>query len=288
MTEQNGIYRFEVGSLDLTMISDGNIPMSSDIFPTINAEQFHSTLNKAGIATETYPSDVNAFVLNINGAIHLIDAGGGKGTAPTLGNLSSRLAVAGYSPDQVQTLMVTHLHPDHIGGAITESGAVFSNAEMILMETEYAFWTNAENKAKAGDDGLPFFEAAASAIDAYKNNLRLISGETDVLTGVTAIPLPGHTPGHCGFMISSDNDDLLIWSDIIHMPYLQFDNPNITVAFDVDPQQAINTRLKVLDQAETDQLKIAGMHLLFPAVGQIERVPNGGYQLISDSINTRC
>ena len=285
MTEQDSIYRFNVGSFKLTMISDGSIPMPSNIFPTIDAKQFHSALDKAGITTQTYPSDVNVFVLEINDTVHLIDAGGGKDVAPTLGNLASRLDLAGYSPDQVQTLLVTHLHPDHIGGAVTENGAVFSNAEMILMEAEHAFWTNTENKAKAGDDGLPFFNAATSTIHAYKDNLRLISGETDVMTGVTAIPLPGHTPGHCGVMISSDNDNLLIWSDIVHMPYLQFENPNITIAFDVDPQQAIETRLKVLDQAETDQLKIAGMHLCFPAVGHVERIPSGGYRLISDPIN---
>jgi len=282
MREDDGIHSFDVGSIKLTMIADGVIPLPAEIFPTLDEDVFRSTLSRVGVSSDTFPAAVNAFVIEIDETVHLVDAGAGSTIAPTLGKVSERLGTAGYAPEQIQSLIVSHLHPDHIGGAVSEGRAVFPNAEMIVSETEHAFWTDPDNRANAPEDSQPFFDMATGAINAYEDRLRLLSGEADVITGITALPLPGHTPGHCGFAISSGRDNLLIWADIVHMQHLQFNDPEVYLAFDVDPEQAVATRKKVLDQVAVDNLAIAGMHLLYPGTGQVEKKTSGGYQFIQD------
>ncbi|MEX0339703.1 MAG: MBL fold metallo-hydrolase [Arenibacterium sp.] len=276
MTSQDGTHSFKVGDFKLTMISDGFFPMTADVWPTIDDTRFQATLADAGLAAGVYESAVNAFVLDTGSEVHLIDAGGGA-MAPSLGKLPERLAAAGYSPDQIQSLIITHLHPDHIGAATDEAGAVFKNAEMVVSEADHGFWTNPDTRAAAPDEAKPFFDMAVGAVTAYDDRLRLISGEADIMTGVTAVPLPGHTPGHFGLALSSGGEDILIWSDIVHMQYLQFAEPEITIAFDIDPEQAVATRKKVLDQVATDNLRIAGMHLRHPGLGRVEKRASGGF-----------
>lgn len=281
MSKADGINAFMVGDIKVTMIGDGFMPATSDILPTVDEDQFQAALKDAGLPAGTYPNAINAFVLEIGGAVHLIDAGG-AGMMPSVGLLAERLPQAGYSADQVKSLIVTHLHPDHILGATNDDGAAFPNAEMIVSEADHAFWTNPDIKAGAPDEAKMYFDMAVGAVNAYGDRLRLFSGDADVMTGVTAVPLPGHTPGHCGMAISSNGEDLLIWSDIVHMQYLQFADPDVTVAFDIDPDAAAATRKKIFDQVATDRLRIAGMHLQYPGVGYVEKAGSGGYRLVHD------
>jgi glyoxylase-like metal-dependent hydrolase (beta-lactamase superfamily II) len=129
--------------------------------------------------------------------------------------------------------------------------------------------------AKAPNEAKPFFQAAQAALKAYDGRLRRIGKDGEATKGITAMHLPGHTPGHTGFVVASGNASLLIWGDIVHSATLQFAKPDWAIAFDVDQDTAIATRRRVLDMTATDRLRIAGMHLPFPGVGHVAKAGDG-------------
>ncbi len=271
MTSNSGYHQFNVGDLKVTMVSDGFFPMTADVLPTVDDDKLQDVLATAGLPAGIYESAVNAFIIDDGKDVHLVDAGG-AGMVDSLGKLTENMAAAGYTPDQVKSLIVTHLHPDHIGGAVVDGKAAFPNAEMVVSADDHGFWTNPDIKAGAPDDAKPFFEMAAGAVDAYSDRLKLIGDNKEVAPGVTSVSLPGHTPGHTGFILSSGNETLMLWADIVHMQYLQFDDPSVSLVFDIDPDLAVATRRKVLDQVATDNMKVAGMHLRHPGIGHVEKV----------------
>ncbi len=280
-------HKVQVGDISVTMVSDGFFPANSDIFPDVDADRLKSALDVAGVHSDApevppggYESAVNGFIIETGGKVHLIDAGG-AGMSPTLGKLTQNMAAAGYHPDQVESLIVTHLHPDHIGGAAADGKAVFKNAEMVLSAADHGFWTNEDIINGAPDDAKPYFMMANAAVDAYSDRLRLIGDNDVVCPGVTSIALPGHTPGHTGFMVSSGNETLMIWADIVHQQDLQFDDPTVSLIFDIDAEQAMKTRQRVFDQVATDNQRIAGCHLRIPAVGHVERA-NESFRFVSE------
>jgi glyoxylase-like metal-dependent hydrolase (beta-lactamase superfamily II) len=172
-------------------------------------------------------------------------------------------------------VLATHLHPDHVGGLIDDQGrAVFPNAELVVHEAEPRFWNDDTVMANAPDDMKAFVTLARTTMAAYGNRMRQVS-QGEVLPGITAVPAPGHTPGHTGWLLSSGGDSLLIWGDIVHMPGVQFARPDVGVGFDVDGAQAIATRQRIMDMAATDRLRVAGMHLDFPAFGHVARTGQG-------------
>ena len=173
----------------------------------------------------------------------------------------------GVKNDDISDIIATHLHPDHIGGMISETGEqVFKNAGLTLTQDEYSFWNKKENFINnPGDQNLPL-----DVLNAYSGNLNLISGDGDMGLGLSAIDLPGHTAGHIGVMISSGNDQFAIAGDIIHAQYLQINNPEIGVVFDQDPDLARKSRRRILDMLASEKTMFSGGHLLSPALGYIE------------------
>jgi glyoxylase-like metal-dependent hydrolase (beta-lactamase superfamily II) len=194
---------------------------------------------------------------------------------PGLGKLPDNLAAAGLDAGAVDMVFITHLHPDHANGLLDGEGKpAFANAEVVLTEKEYAFWHDDGMLSQAPAEKKPFFESARKAVKAYGNRVRRMK-EGEIIPGLTAIPAPGHTPGHAMVQIASGKETLLVWGDIIHTAALQMPHPEWAIAFDTDPDQAIATRKAVLDQVAADGTKIAGMHLDFPGIGHISRTKAG-------------
>lgn len=273
--QPTGAHHLAVGDVLVTAINDGYLEGAFDYMVYIDAaeaEQMYISGHRIAPPRIT----VNTFLVDLGGRLVLIDGGCGSGMGPTLGAFAGNLAALGIPPESVDVILATHLHPDHVGGLVTETGQpVFPNAELIVHAAEPAFWQNDANAARAASEfEQMFFRLARSTLDAYRGRLRTTQGG-EVVPGVSVVPEPGHTPGHCGWLISSGGDQLLIWGDIVHMPGVQFARPDAGMAFDVDAAQARATRQRIFDMAATDRLRVAGMHLDFPAFGHVARAGEG-------------
>jgi glyoxylase-like metal-dependent hydrolase (beta-lactamase superfamily II) len=203
--------------------------------------------------------------------------------------LQRNLAATGIAPGEIDTVLMTHLHPDHSNGLATAEGtAAFPNAELAMHADEHAYWTSAEAEAEVArsGQGVPtggaYFPMAKRQMAPYADRMRFFGGGQEVFPGVTAMHFPGHTPGHCGFLIASGGQSLLIWGDIVHLPEVQVPRPDVTILFDVDPPQAAATRRRVFDMVATEKTHIAGMHLHFPGTAHLGREGNG-YRLFPEA-----
>ena len=265
LAQVEGVARRKVGNLEVVALLDGRIALQPGVFSGATDEEIASLLG--GSAVDGF---INAFVVTGADGPVLVDAGAGGLTGPTAGRLASLLAQAGIDPTAITTFYATHLHPDHIGGLVGDGALALPNAQMVVHEDELAFWTNDEIMKQAGEGAAPFFQAARGAVASFGDRVATFTGE-EVPGPLTAMPLPGHTPGHTGFRVSDGDAQLLLWGDIIHAPALQFPRPAITIQFDVDASAAEATRKRVLDMAVADNVTVAGMHLVFPAIGQVEK-----------------
>lgn len=274
-TQVPAFYRHSVGEFEVIALNDGVLELSPSLYPAADQAEAKERLASAHRLREGVPTAVNAYAVNTGEALVLIDTGTASAMGPTLGKLPANLTAAGIEPATVDTVFITHLHPDHANGLIDAQGqAVFANAELVLTEKEYAFWHDDGMLAKAPDGAKPFFLAARSAVKPYASRIRKIT-EGEIAPGLTALPAPGHTPGHTMVRVTSGKDALLIWGDIVHTAALQFAHPEWAISFDTDMNEAITTRKKVFDQVASDGVMIAGMHLDFPGIGHISRTKEG-------------
>lgn len=270
---------YRVGALTVTPLRDGLFPLEPRMMPAAESPAGRALLQGAGLSADgPSPEPVNAFLIR-RGARHwLLDAGCGTVFGPGFDRVTAALAAEGVRPDQVETIWLSHLHADHVGGLLTpERLARFANAELVVQAREVAYWTDAGARASAPAALRPMFETAQAVLAAYRARTRHVSGEAELAPGIHALPLPGHTPGHMGVLIADGADRLLIWGDIVHSRLLQMPHPDWTVIWDTDPAEAIATRRRVLDRAATEGLSVTGMHLA--ARGRIERT-DAGYALV--------
>lgn len=270
---------YRVGALTVTPLRDGLFPLEPRMMPAAESPAGRALLTGAGLSGDgPSPEPVNAFLIR-RGARHwLLDAGCGTVFGPGFDRVTAALATEGVRPDQVETVWLSHLHADHVGGLLTPGRlARFANAELVVQEREVAYWTDAGARAAAPAALRPMFETAQAVLAAYRDRIRRVSGEAELAPGIHALPLPGHTPGHMGVLIADGADRLLIWGDIVHSRLLQMPRPDWTVIWDTDPAEAIATRRRILDRAATEGLSVTGMHLA--ARGRIERT-DAGYTLV--------
>jgi glyoxylase-like metal-dependent hydrolase (beta-lactamase superfamily II) len=271
-----GAYRMAVGDIEVTALLDGYLDVGRDIMPTAEAGERDTLLRENFDGREQLRLDVNAYLVNTGDELVLIDTGTGDIFGPTLGKLPAQLEAAGIGPDRIDLIALTHMHPDHIGGMVTKEGdAVFPNAAVAVSETDQAFWTSEETLAALPDQFKGFVHQARAVSKAYGERMDLFSGAADIAPGISAVPLPGHTPGHTGMRISSGAAQLVIWGDIVHVPALQFDRPEWTIAFDVDPAEAAASRARILDELASDRVMVGGMHLWFPGFGHVAKQATG-------------
>jgi glyoxylase-like metal-dependent hydrolase (beta-lactamase superfamily II) len=279
-----GVQRLKVGDFEVTAILDGHIDLPLSLFPKADAAGVKRLQDEAFVpASDSVRGAINTYVVNTGDRLVLVDSGSGALMGPTAGKFADNLRAAGLDPAAIDTILVTHLHPDHIGGLFSKEGAaLFPKAEMAVHEADIGFWTNAEIMAKVPDDVKPFFVAAQASLKAYGARLRRIGADGEVVKGISSMHLPGHTPGHTGYRVTSGNGDLLIWGDIVHAAVLQFARPDWALAFDTDQDRAIVTRKKVFDMASTDRVQIAGMHLPYPGIGHVAKAAEGYRYVKSD------
>lgn len=270
-------YRTTVGRAQVTALADGSLTLEYGLFPEAERREAERLVEAAHRSKDTIPGAVNGFLVD-TGRLVLVDAGGGSALGPTAGRLLANLAAAGVGPERVETVLLTHLHPDHAGGLIGPGGAAaFPNAEVVVSEAEHAFWTDDGVLARVPEDAKPFFQLARASIAPYARagRLRRFVPGREVVPGITSVDAPGHTPGHTLYRVVSENETLLIWGDIVHVPALQFARPDWGIAFDVDRARAAQTRRRVFDAVAADRERVAGMHIGFPGLGHVNRADGG-------------
>jgi glyoxylase-like metal-dependent hydrolase (beta-lactamase superfamily II) len=277
-----GVERTRVGSITVTALSDGYLQLDPTQLIGLGERDAQALLDAALVDPARIVADVNAYVVDTGREVHMIDAGTGPIFGPTLGDLPDALALAGYAPRDIGKLIVTHLHGDHVGGAFSEAGATFPNAEMHLGAAEHSFFHNDGLRSAATEEFRQFIDLARAATSAYADRLALFDAGATVAPGVTAVGLPGHTQGHTGFLIDDGGESLLIWGDVTVMTAVQFARPDVSMVFDTDPVLAAETRATLMDRVLSDRQRIAGMHLPFPGFGHLER-HGDGYRFVADA-----
>lgn len=280
-TQIPALYHRRIGDILVTAVCDGYLDAPFEVIRNMAPEEADGILT--GCCRPSPPRiSVNCFLIRAGGRTALVDTGSGDTMGPTLGGLTALLNETGVAPGDIDTILLTHMHPDHSNGLTSPSGErLFPGAQLVVAEDEVRHWHDDAAMARADErQRTRYFEASRFQSAPYLD--RIVPAKGEVFPGVTALPLPGHTPGHTGYLVASDGEVLLIWGDICHLPDIQVRRPEVTMIFDSDPDQAVATRRRALDMVAADRLLVAGMHIHFPGFAHVVR-QGDAYELIPES-----
>ena len=277
-----GSYRFQVGSICCTVLSDGYFSFPTRwFFPNADPDELTRALERRRLPQESVLSPYTCLLIETGRHVVLVDTGAGN-SSPTSGALVARLEMAGICPRHVDTVVLTHAHPDHIGGAIDAIGRpAFPNARYVLSEIEWEFWTAARTDLRSlrlpEDLKCTMDIAARRCLGALRFQIEPIDGESEIVPGVRAIPAPGHTPGHLAILLSSEDRHLLNVGDAAVHP-LHLEQPDWENGFDLSGGLAITTRRDLVERAAEEKMHLMAFHFPFPSVGRVNRRAGGGWE----------
>jgi len=271
--------RRKVGKIEVFALMDGYIG-----FPTAMLAGFDPAVAEASANAARKPFDpvtltlgINAYLIRTKDRVIAVDTGAPAAMAPTVAGWAGALAAAGFAPDDIDTVFLTHLHPDHVGGLsdLASGAAVLPKVQLVAAEADWAFTHDAAIYAALPREVQGFFDLSRAMVAPYDANKTLIAAGAEIAPGLTTVALPGHTPGHLGLRVDSGSESLLIWGDLLHATAFQFARPDWAFAFDTDAALAVATRKATLDMVTADGMMVAGMHLDFPGFGHVEKAGEG-------------
>jgi glyoxylase-like metal-dependent hydrolase (beta-lactamase superfamily II) len=276
-----GFVRYKVGSAEVTALYDGiwEKPHDPAFVANASVDDVRNAMVKAGLPADFVSIPFTVIVVKNGGKTILCDSGTGGQVQPTAGRLMTNMKAAGIDPTKIDTILISHFHPDHIFGLMEKdtNKPVYPNTEIIVSDAEYKFWTD-----PAVIDRLPEARKGLArriqAVFPTWKNLRQVEGEPEVAPGIRFVSSPGHTPGHRAFHLSSGSSQLMISNDTAYVPALVVVHPEWHGAYDQDVNLAEASRRKLLDRVVADKLMICGYHFPFPAAGHIQK-DGAGYAL---------
>ncbi len=281
---QPKFYRFKLGEFEITTISDSDVFIDGP-FPLIGANasepDVHALMRDNLLPERKYQPGFTPTIVNTGKQLILLDAGNGANgfvPRPNGGWLAAQLGPAGFKPEDIDVVALSHGHPDHVGGIIDNGKPLFPNARYVIGQIEHDFWTP---EGKLPDDLEKFAQVYRANSKPVMEKINFIKPGDDVVTGIRAIEAYGHTPGHLAFMIESGGKSLLWWGDCAHHQVASLARPDWHCVFDADKPQAAATRRRVFDMAATDRLPVIGYHMPFPSIGFVERIAPERYSWLA-------
>jgi glyoxylase-like metal-dependent hydrolase (beta-lactamase superfamily II) len=275
---QPGFYHFKLGTIEITVISDGTLAFSAETLWLDRAEEARGLLTSTFQLPRPVGLEINTILVNTGDKLVLIDAGCGVNKfQKTTGRLLGNLSAAGYAPGDIDTILFTHFHFDHLWGISDHENAslLFPSAEFVATETEFAFWSAPDLADKLPPEQQP--RVTQANLKLTHPRLRLIKAVAEVVPGVTTFGTPGHTPGHIAVNISSGSEELLLTGDVVVNSAVSFLHPEWPFGFDIDVPLATKTRMAFLDRASADKTLVGSYHLPFPGFGRVVR-EGGAYR----------
>lgn len=271
--------RVKIGGFEVSMITDGSI-VAPGPYPTFGANASADDV-KALVERNFLPADRmrNGFtpvVVNTGREVIVFDTGNGARRRPDAGNFAANLQAAGISPEQVDIVVLTHFHGDHIGGLMEDGKPTFPNARYVAGRKEFDFWSSPDAASGPTANGAALVQ---SNVVPLKEKMTFLKGGDDVVTGITAVEAFGHTPGHLAFHLESNGARLMITADTANHYIASLQRPDWHVAFDMDKPMGAASRKKIFDMIAADRIPFSGYHMPFPSLAYVETIP-GGYRYV--------
>ncbi len=280
-TQAPYFYRFKVGAIEGTVVSDGILPLGdpSGTFSGVSKEEIAKMLTDNFLDPKSVVLEQNVIVLNTGDRMVLIDNGMGTSPmfGPTPGKLMANLKAAGIDPKDIDALLITHAHCDHCWGTVGDDGKpVFPNAQIYLSQADFDYWTD-EKKLSMTDPAYmkPFVEGARKNLLPVRDRIHFIKDGQEFLPGIQAMAAPGHTVGHTAFMITSEGKSLAAIGDLTHHQVLLLEKPRMEFSFDTDPKQSATSRVRVLDMLAAQRIPLLAYHFPWPGIGHVAKAGEG-------------
>lgn len=274
-----GFYRQMVGETVVTAVYDGYIDLDPKHLKGMSPDKIHEhILHEYQKASPLVQTAVNAFLVSSGNQLVLVDSGSSDCFGPTMGRLVDNIRAAGFEPADVSAVLLTHMHPDHACGVTLPDGkAAFPNATVWAARRDADFWLDEKKENTLPEDQRPFFKMARDAVAPYARagKFKTFNDGESIVPGIEIVPSNGHTPGHTSYLLSSGNEKLLLWGDIVHVHSVQLPDPEVTIEVDVDPKAAIASRTRLLAMAASERWLVGAAHLPFPGIGHVRKEAKG-------------
>ena len=277
-TQAPGYYRMMLGDFEVTALSDGTLGLPvSTLLTNTTPERVKKALARSSLK-EPVETSVNGYLINTGTKLVLIDTGAGALFGPTVGKLIDNLKAAGYQPEQVDEIYITHMHGDHVGGLMAGDKLVFPNATVRADKRDADYWLNKSKMDAAPKDAKEMFQGAMASLNPYiaAGKFKTFDGATELVPGVRAMAAHGHTPGHTTYAVESKGDKLVLWGDLMHVAAVQFPEPAVTIQFDTDSRAAAMQRKLAYTDAAKNGYWVGAAHIAFPGLGHL-RAEGSGY-----------
>jgi glyoxylase-like metal-dependent hydrolase (beta-lactamase superfamily II) len=273
-----GFYKYKVGLIEVTAVYDGiwRKPHDPAFIKGVSVDETKAALAKAGLTTEFMPIPLTVMVLKIGDRHIMVDAGSGVGQwQANATHLPANMKAAGIDRSQIDTILISHFHPDHVWGLMEKdtNAAVFPNAELVVNSVEYKWWTEPGRVEKLAEGRKAAGKRIADVFPTWKN-WKLVESGAEVAPGVQILEAFGHTPGHSTFLVTSEKDQLMVSNDIMYVPALLAPHPEWQGSYDQDGPMAITARRKIVDRVIADKMMISGAHFPFPGKGTFAKDGN--------------